>query len=84
MVDSFKNTLVLTWNLAQHQQDLLGLLLPTTHEVARCMMEGRKPSPSQVDTWNAVLQQVTQRMQELTSDFSEVQRAIVPLIEFDA
>jgi hypothetical protein len=74
----------LTWDLTKKQNALLSVAISTAHEMAKCLMEDRKPTPVQVAAWDAINAQVSHSMCELTAAFASVERAVNPLFRFDA
>ena len=74
----------LTWDLARQQHSLLALVIPATLNVAKCLSEGRQPTPDEVVAWNNLSAQLTQRMSEITASFKSVREAVTPILPFDA
>jgi hypothetical protein len=74
----------LTWNLARQEHSLLALVIPATLNVAKCLSEGRQPTPDEVAAWNNLSVQLTQRMSEITASFTSVREAVTPILRFDA
>ena len=74
----------LTWDLARQEHSLLALVIPATLNVARCLSEGRQPTPDEVAAWNNLSVQLTQRMSEITASFTSVREAVTPILRFDA
>jgi hypothetical protein len=74
----------LTWDLAQQEHSLLALVIPATLNVAKCLSEGRQPTPDEVAAWNNLSVQLTQRMSEITASFTSVREAVTPILRFDA
>jgi|HubBroStandDraft_2_1064218.scaffolds.fasta_scaffold1593243_2 hypothetical protein len=74
----------LTWNLARQEHSLLALVIPATLNVAKCLSEGRQPTPDEVAAWNNLSVQLTQRMSEITASFTSVREAVTPFLRFDA
>lgn len=74
----------LTWNLARQEHSLLALVIPATLNVAKCLNEGRQPTPDEVAAWNNLSVQLTQRMSEITASFTSVREAVTPILRFDA
>jgi hypothetical protein len=62
----------------------LNLLLPTTWDVAKCMIEGRTPSPEQVAAWEQAQTLATDKMNELNGVLASLQLIVDPLFRFDA
>jgi hypothetical protein len=78
MDDKFRDILLLTWNLVKRQHELLGVIIPASHEVARCLMDDVHPTLEQVQSWEAQQKKVTQELLELTAAFALVQQAVSP------
>jgi hypothetical protein len=76
--------IALTWDLVQKEHKLLSLVIPTAQDIAQCLIAGQKPTPEQVDAWDAINSQVTHRMIELTANFESVRKAVTPVLRFDA
>jgi hypothetical protein len=74
----------LTWDLARQEHSLLALVIPATLNVAKCLSEGRQPTPDEVAAWNNLSAQLTQRMSEITASFTCVREAVTPILRFDA
>ena len=74
----------LTWNLARQEHSLLALVIPATLNVAKCLSDGRQPTPDEVAAWNNLSVQLTQRMSEITASFTSVREAVTPILRFDA
>jgi hypothetical protein len=74
----------LTWDLARQEHSLLALVIPATLNVAKCLSEGRQPTPDEVAAWNNLSVQLTQRMSEITASFTSVREAVTPILRFDA
>ena len=74
----------LTWDLARQEHSLLALVIPATLNVAKCLSEGRPPTPDEVAAWNNLSVQLTQRMSEITASFTSVREAVTPILRFDA
>ncbi len=84
MDNKSREALSLTYEWAQHQSQLLEIVFPAMQEIARCLIDGRKPTPEQVDRWDALLPEVTRRMQQLNEDAELVRQVVTPLFRFDA
>lgn len=74
----------LTWDLARQEHSLLALVIPATLNVAKCLSEGRQPTPDEVAAWNNLSVQLTLRMSEITASFTSVREAVTPILRFDA
>lgn len=74
----------LTWDLAKQEHNLLALVIPATLNVARCLSEGRQPTPEEIRAWNTVSSELMQKMSEITASFSSVREAVTPVLNFDA
>ena len=74
----------LTWDLSRQQHSLLALVIPATLNVAKCLSEGRQPTPDEVAAWNHLSAELTQRMSEITASFKSVREAVTPILPFDA
>jgi hypothetical protein len=74
----------MTWDLVLREHKLLEVIMPTTQDVAKCMIEGRTPTPEQVAAWSKVSSQVAQSMVELTAALQGLRVSIDPLIGYDA
>jgi hypothetical protein len=81
---NYQDALRLIWDLVLRQRSMLELLLPTTWDVAKCMIEGLSPSPEQVSAWKQAQTLATDKMLELNAAFARVQQVVDPLIRFDA
>ncbi len=79
-----RGLLRITWDLVLREHRLLEKMLPTTHDVAKCMIEGRTPNPEQVAAWSEVNTQVTKAMKELSLGLEELRKSVEPLVGFDA
>jgi hypothetical protein len=79
-----RGLLRITWDLVLREHKLLGLMLPTTQDVAKCLIEGRKPTPEQAAAWEEANRIVTQEMLELNAGIAELQQSVDPLIRYDS
>jgi hypothetical protein len=74
----------MTWDLVLKEHQLLGVMLSTTQDVARCMVEGRTPTHEQVAAWSKANSHVTQSMAELSAALEGIRHTIDPMIGYDA
>ena len=74
----------LTWDLAKQEHVLLALVIPATLNIAKCLSEGRQPTPEEIAAWNTVSTQLARKMSEITSSFTSVREAVTPILSFDA
>jgi hypothetical protein len=72
------------WRVLLRQNELLQMILPTTHDVARCLIDDRKPNPQQVGAWTELNKRVTQEMLDINAALAELQRSVDPLIGYDS
>jgi hypothetical protein len=79
-----REILTLAWQWALRQNELLNTVIPVMLELESCLIEGRKPTPEQVDRWTRLQPEVTQKMLELNADVGQLQRVIDPLLGYDA
>jgi len=80
-----KQALGLTWQLVQQYHELLGVVVPTAHEIAEHLVQDRKPSPERIDAWTKINDQVTAHMLELNAKLEAVRQTIRPYLPpFDA
>ncbi len=75
-----RELLRLCWSLALREHELLKIMLPTTQDVAKCVIEGRQPTPEQAAAWTEVNKTVTQSMVVLTASLAGLQRSVDPVI----
>jgi hypothetical protein len=79
-----RDLLKLTWDWAQRENELLKTVLPVMMEMSSCLIDDRKPTPEQIDTWTKLQPQVTEKMLELNVDVEQLHRALDPLFRYDA
>jgi hypothetical protein len=79
-----RGLLRITWDLVLREHRLLELMLPTTGDIAKCVIEERTPTPEQADAWTEAQRTLNQAMIELTAGLAELRRSVEPLIGFDA
>jgi hypothetical protein len=60
--------IALTWDLTKKQNALLNTVIPIAHDLARCLIDGRQPTPEQVSSWDAIKAQVSQSMRRVAQD----------------
>ena len=84
MSADYRDVLQMIWGLVITQNRLLLLMHPACQDMAKTLMEGRKPTPEQVSAWTELNSQVTGAMLEVSAGIEKVRLAVDPMIGFDA
>jgi hypothetical protein len=78
MNDRCRDVLLVTWNLAQRQHELLSTIVPACHEIAQCFIDDRVPTLEETQSWVKQQQLVNQKLIEVSEAYALARLAVLP------